>query len=160
MGGGGSVQKIFDDYIISDKGQECWYNFFKKKQHYNYLVQDFFEQQLEPYLGIDIYREPFDKEKGFSIYKYGNVEIFIYQLEKLNSVFDKLAKFLEIENAQMVRSNDSKDKWYYEKYKDAEENIVLSREYFDKCYNGKYIKHFYSESDISKFKEKWESNIR
>lgn len=157
--GGGDVQKIFDNYIIGKNNKRCWYNIFKEKMHYNYLVQDFFEQQLKPFLGIDIYEAAFDKENGYSVYQFGNVEVFIYQVEKLTKIFDKLALFLEVENVQMTLSNDAEAKWYNSRYEDTQRNIILSKEYFESCLNGKYIKHFYSDKDIDKFKEKWRNNV-
>ncbi|MEZ3422461.1 MAG: hypothetical protein K1W39_01955, partial [Lachnospiraceae bacterium] len=76
--GGGNVQEIFDNYIIGKSSKKCWYNILKEKIHYNYLVQDFFKQQLEAFFGIDIYKMAFDKQSGYSIYKFDNIEIFIY----------------------------------------------------------------------------------
>lgn len=113
-----------------------------------------------PFLGIDIYTKEFDKKRGYSVYQFGNVEIFIYQLEKLNVVFSELAKFLGRESACMRLGNDAEMKWYNRYYKKAQKDIVLSKEYVETCYTGKYIKHFYSEEDIIKFRSIWKHNIK
>lgn len=158
---GGDVQKIFDNYIIQDVlHKKCAYNFLKEKMHYNYLVQDFFDQQIMPFLGIDIYAKSFDKQRGYSVYQFDNVEIFIYQLEKLNVVFSELAKFLGRENACMMLGNDAEMKWYNRYYKKAQKDISLSEDYVEACYSGKFIKHFYSEEDIIKFRSLWKHNVK
>lgn len=158
--GGGNVQKIFDNYIIGKSSKKCWYNILKEKIHYNYLVQDFFEQQLKEFLGIDIYKTEFDKQNGYSIYKFDNIEIFIYQLEKLSKIFGKLAEFLNVGDIRMVLDNAAEKKWYNKQYKKAQENIILSKEYFESCYTGKYINHFYSDEDIIKFRDIWKNNVQ
>lgn len=158
--GGGNVQEIFDNYIISKSSKKCWYNILKEKIHYNYLVQDFFKQQLEAFFGIDIYKMAFDKQSGYSIYKFDNIEIFIYQVEKLSKIFRKLSGFLKAGNIQIILDNTAEEKWYNKQYKKAQKNIVLSKEYFEACYTEKYIKHFYSDEDIMRFKDIWKNNIQ
>lgn len=157
---GGNVQKIFDNYIIGKNDSVCWYNIFKERMHYDYLVQNFFEQQLEPFLGIDIYQYPFDKVNGYSVYHFDRIDLFVYQMERLTDVFGELAKFLDAEGTGMSITNDAKSKWYNEYYKKAQKDIVISGEYFEACYSGKYIKHFYSDEDIAKFKNAWKNNVR
>ena len=45
-----------------------------------------FDTELKDHFGLDIFAEPFDREKGFGIYKKNNIEVFVYKLEKLNSL--------------------------------------------------------------------------
>lgn len=163
--GGGCVQEIFDQYIIGQNNKICWYNVYKDAACSNFLVQDFFEQQVEPFLGIDIYQFPFDKEKGYSILKQGNMEIFVYQVEKIALIYNEMQTFLEAEvpgtplNVNMLEDKWLESMWYGKGYRKAKESLVLSREYVEKCYSSKYIKHFYSSKDIGSFKGRWERNI-
>ncbi len=163
---GGGVQRIFDEYIIGSNQTECWYNFYKKEAGSNFLIQDFFEQQVEPFLGVDLYHFAFDKEKGYSIIYYGNLEIFIYQVEKISSVYGELADFLEAEskevpfNKDMLEDSWLERQWYGRGYRRAKKELVISRAYFEECYSSKYIRHFYDDADIEVFKNKWKHNIR
>lgn len=108
---------------------------------------------------LDIMKEPFDKEKGCSVIKSGNIEVFIYQLEKMNNILPELSEFVGRDIKQYVNANIADDKWCGEAYKKAQKELKFSREYFDKCYNEPYVKHFYSDKDIDKFKQKWQNNV-
>lgn len=38
--------------------------------------------------------------------------------------------------------------------------IAITQESYDYCYEDLYVKHFYSDEDIEKFKEKWKAHIK
>ena len=59
----------------------------------------------------------------------------------------------------LLPGSDEED--YYRDHKNKKGEIVYMtpEEYFEKCYNEPYVKHFYSDDDINKFKEKWEKHI-
>ncbi len=67
----------------------------------NFLVQDFFEQQVKPFLKIDVYDFTFDKGNGYSIIEHDNMKIFIYRVEKIPLIYRKLAAFLDAENPEV-----------------------------------------------------------
>lgn len=159
---GGDVSAIFEKYVQDERTmfedgvekRDIW------RLPYPCLVQLYFQSEFEKKQGFNIYDYPFDKEKGYSIIKLPEAEIFVYQLERLNDIQGKLFEFLGVENGELVNGNEAKDKWYYECYTKAKKEIKFSREYFEWCYNSEYTKHFYSEKDIEKYKVQWEKNIR
>ena len=159
--GGGDVESIFYKYLVSNiADKNCCLAEINRRIKTNWLVQDFFEQQIQPFFGVDLYQFPFDKEKGFSIYHVNkNLDILVYQLEKLNSLSKEIGEFFGIKDLELIRGNDSGNKWYKESYLSAEKNMPIYQEYFDNCYSNKYIKHFYKEEDIDKFKNKWRKNV-
>lgn len=129
--------------------------------HIMQLVQHYFEYEFKQNLNIDIYNYPFNKEEGYDIIKFGNVEIFIYQLEKLNNIYKNLLDFLNIKNKEtnLVSHFRAEERWDAKYYKETVKNVQISKEYFDACYNSTYVKHFYSDEDIEKFKDKWGKHI-
>lgn len=129
--------------------------------HIMQLVQHYFEYEFKQNLNIDIYNYPFNKDEGYDIIKCENMEIFIYQLEKLNSIYKNLLDFLNIKNKEtnLVTYFRAEERWDAKYYKETVKNIQISQEYFDTCYNSPYVKHFYSDTDIEKFKEKWRKHI-
>lgn len=56
--------------------------------------------------------------------------------------------------------NVGDDKWYSQLYKETKETIKFSQEYFDWSFNSSYLRHFYSDEDIEKFKMKWRGHVR
>lgn len=113
---------------------------------------------------LDLMKYEFDKEQGYSIIKDDNIEVFVYTLEKMNDIAKPLSDWVcEGTNNtpfdSWERANLAEDKWIAETYKQAQKELKFSREYFEKCYNDPYVKHFYSNEDIEKFKQKWQQNI-
>lgn len=122
---------------------------------------------------LDIMKYPFDTEKGYSIIREKirtsdninqdiqeiNIEIFTYQLEKMNDLLDPMNEWLGCKFNNWIIGNTMDNKWIADSYKQAIKDIKFSKEYFEKCYNEDYVNHFYSKEDIEKFKNKYKYNI-
>lgn len=144
---GGDVQYIFDKHvatILELNNQTPMNNFI-----------DCFQEHI-----IDITQSPFDKESGFAIIKEKNIEVFVYQLERINDIIKPLSDFVGTHFDAFERANISAEKWIGSSYKQAQKDIKFPQEFFDKCYNEHYVSHFYSKSDIEKFKNRWSFHIR
>lgn len=129
----------------------------KDMQYYphTYFIQNFFQQEFKRNLGIDILAHPFDVEEGYGIVKEGNIEIFLYQLERLNVVYEKLFEFLGIAGSRLVTGNSAEDKWYNRYYREAKKNISLPADYIDWSYECEFTKHFYSGRQIEEYMAAW-----
>lgn len=123
-----------------------------------FLIQQWIPQFCENI--IDIMKYPFDKDKGYSIIKEKNIEIFVYQLEKLNNLIPELSQWTGVHFDKLENGNITADKWTADSYKQAQNELVITQEYFDACFNEPYVKHCYSDEDIEKFKAKWKNHIR
>lgn len=151
---GGDVQKIFNMYLgystmdISHKNQAQI-----KTQIPNFLKR--FSDNV-----LDVMSVPFDKEKGCTIIKDGNIEVFVYTLEKMNDIIPEMSEFVGKKFDKWEMGNVAADKWVGESYKQAQKELKFSQEYFDICYSQPYVKHFYSDEQIEKFKDKWRKNIK
>lgn len=148
----GDVQKIYD-YMIrkwyyKQEGPEIWKHTF---------IQDNVMEFCDNILNLLDYE--FDKESGYSIISKGNVEVFVCQLEKMNEISKPICDWLGIEHMSIPRENVGANKWYDKSYQQAKKELKITQEYFDKCFNEPYVRHFYSEADIEKFKEKWRPHI-
>lgn len=108
---------------------------------------------------VDVFAHPFDQEKGYTIIKEGNVEIFLYQLEKLNDLLPEFSEFVGKPITAWEKGNEASGKWIAEPYKRAKQELKISQAVFDSAYDAQYIKHFYAPKDIEKFKEIWRKNI-
>ena len=87
-------------------------------------------------------------------------EIFIFQLEKFDSIQKELLSFVGLDQGiKFYRANDASVKYYAQLYQEVKETIPLTRQYFEDSFNNPYIKHFYSEEDIRKFRMKWEKHV-
>lgn len=135
------------------------------KGHITYPPQfhnlfDWFDRELKAVFGIDIYAHPFDKEKGYSIIKQGNVEVLAIKIEKLNSLEPVIGEFLCIRQFKLINYNEGNKRIYKYLYKNVKDTIKIPREIFDIYYkNNPKMDHFYSEKEKVAFLKKWEKNI-
>lgn len=144
---GGDVQRIFDkrnDIVFEKYGKYTAMNDFYSK----------FNENI-----IDITSSSFDTEKGFSIVKNGNMEVFIYQLERINDIIRPLSDFVGNQFDEYIKGNIAADKWVAQSYEKAQKELEFSKEFFNSCYDEPYVKHFYTNEQISDFKSKWEKNV-
>lgn len=150
---GGDAQLVWDLWLNKTKYLE---NSRNEKSIF-YDIQGMLQQYTKNI--FDFTKYPFDKEKGYSIVKDGNISIFIYQIEKLNNLTEEFTSFTGKKNLIFKNKNNASDKWISNSYKQAKKDLQISKEYFQKCYNESYLKHCYSKEDIEKFKDKWRNNI-
>ncbi len=148
---GGDAQMFFDIFIHAHANAR---EFIALED----TIQNFipsFQQNM-----IDFLAHPFDKEKGYSVIKEGDIECFVFQLEKLNNLVPELSQWVGVPFGKLEVSNVGTDKWIGKSYKQAQKELRFSKEYFESCFDQPYVKHCYTEADIEKFKNKWRGNIR
>lgn len=132
------------------------------KSHIESLDYDYatnwFNSEFFRFLNIDIYKLPFDKNKGYEIYEFENADVCCIKLEKLNEVGPKVLKEFLGMNLNLFTANKSTDKGGKNKYLYLKENVKIDDSVLDKLYSSKYMQHFYSEEEIGEFKRKWGHN--
>lgn len=110
---------------------------------------------------INLYNHSFNTEQGYDIIKEGNIEVFVYQLEKLNDIAPQMSDWIgQTSFDEWINGNEASGKWINDFYKQAQKEIKFSQEFFDSCYNAEWVQHFYSQEDIEKFKERWRPHIQ
>ncbi len=148
------VQALWDVYCnfyVSHNQQ-------KMRRDNNRLIQLFiplFKKNI-----LDITEYSFDKNNGYTVIKEGNTEVFVYQLEKLNDIVPQLSEWVGIPFDKLEQANVGTDKWVGESYQQALQEIEITQEYFDCCFNEPYVQHCYSQEDIEKFKARWRPHIK
>lgn len=165
--GGGDFQKIFDLWVDAmGYTEETNHPIEMISGENSKLIQSDYALAIQyflPFFGkyiIDITQYPFDQQKGYAIIREGNLEVFVYQIEKLNYVVDELSEWIGVEFQTLERDNEASNKWIAGSYQQAQDDITFSKEYFDRCFAEPYVQHCYSQEDIAKFKEKWKGHIR
>lgn len=108
---------------------------------------------------VDLQQYPFDKEAGYTIIQEGNYDIFVYQLEKLNDIVPQLSDWVGVPFDTLENTNITSDTWLAKSYQQGLKEMKFTKKYADLCYNDPYLQHFYSASDIERFKNKWKNNI-
>jgi hypothetical protein len=128
--------------------------FFERPKHDSPL--DFFDIELKEIFGIDVFSNEFPKAKGYKIYENEKAQVLLIRLENLNSCAKQAFKeFLDIEDFTLINTNIGAEKIYASLYRKFKDTVVFPNSYIDKLYNSKYMRHFYSESEIDGFRSIW-----
>jgi hypothetical protein len=115
-----------------------------------------FDLELKPFFGIDVYSTPFPKGKGYKIYTDEMADMLLLRVEDLSKTFSvAISEFLGIDGVKLISANTAKEKGYYDLYKKFVDNVELPPSYLEKMYDSKFCQNFYTEEEIQKFYAKW-----
>lgn len=146
---------MFDAFLETRNAQELFHAMFESDQENN--IEIYFNEFSKNVVNILDY--PFNREEGYTIIKNENFDVFVYQIEKLNSIIPQLSKWVGFPFDTLENANVASTKWVASSYKKAQKEIKFSKEYFDRRYEDPFVRHVYSEQDIEIFKKKWKDNV-
>lgn len=124
------LSKLFDNRLDSNSNLKALEKIFYDKLNHNYGVE-WLDNELKRAFGIDVYKYDFNKEKGFSLIKQGNIELMIIKMEKINELEKEIGEFLDIKDFRLVNENTSEKKWYSCVYKEFIKNFRPSEDYIN-----------------------------
>ncbi|HEU4717848.1 MAG TPA: putative capsular polysaccharide synthesis family protein [Bacteroidia bacterium] len=124
--------------------------------HDHEYVLNWFDTEFKAWTGFDIYSVPFNKEKGYSIYHTGKADILCMKTEAMSTCFRKaMREFTHLDIVPVRSSNTSESKEGKQLYSELMSQYEPSPGKLDALYNSKYVRHFYTESEIDAFRRKW-----
>lgn len=164
------IYRDFDSYLLQNVS-DCLMDYFINKKddfcgmsptliHHMLRINggmfQWFERELEKVYHINVFDYPFDVEKGYTVIKKDNVELFLFKLEKLDGLEQVIGEFLGMDNFKLVNANLAADRDYRFAYKQILDMIQLPESYLDFYYkNNEYTNHFYSKEEQDKFLKNW-----
>ena len=121
---------------------------------------DWFDCELRAAFGIDIFEYPFNRERGYSVTKQGNISILVMRLENLYNLECVIGSFVGVSNFKLENANEANQKLYKYLYDDVRKAIKIPRSLVDSLYKGNQkMDHFYTKEEKENFLKKWEANI-
>lgn len=127
--------------------------FYKNIWHES--AEEWFERDFQKITGINVFEHGFDKTKGYTVIRKNNINVLVLKMETLYENEKIIGEFIKNRNFKLNTDNISSNKWYRDLYKSFKENFKPDQDYIDRLYNGKYMNHFYSKSEIESHKNKW-----
>lgn len=117
-----------------------------------------FDEQLLPVCGMDVFAESFPHEVGYKIYNpKSRTPVLLIRLEDLNQVgATAIQEFLGLDNFGLINTNIGEEKDYAQLYGLFKQN-PLPNEYIQAMYTTKYARTFYTETELSKFSLRWKN---
>ena len=128
---------------------------FVSKRTYVLSAFNWFDEQIKPVFGIDVYSTPFPKEKGYKIHSASNVDLLLLRLENLDQCA-KIAfrEFLDIEDFELTKVNVGEERTAGDLYR-LFKTKPLPQEYVQWTYQTKLARHFYTEAELDAFTKRW-----
>jgi hypothetical protein len=115
-----------------------------------------FESHLQPALGIDVYDNDFDVDRGYAIVATPTVKLLVLRCEGLDVAPHALAELLDADRPIDVgRENVGSDKTYGDLYRAFVAALRPSADAIERVYSSRLVEHFYSSEEIARFREFW-----
>lgn len=111
-----------------------------------------------PETGIDVYKNPFDHEKGYTIIKSQGYKVVLFRLEDVKHTFQHgISDLLGIDSSRVVfhHRNLHRDHQHAGVFEKVKKSIRISPEVCDKVYDTNMVRHFYSDQLIEKMRTRW-----
>lgn len=120
-----------------------------------------FDEQLLPVFGVDVFSESFPRETGYKIYHPDSrISVLLIRLEDLERIGAlAIEEFLGLKGIELFNTNIGDEKDYAELYRLFKQK-PLPDEYIREMYSTKCAKTFYTSTDIAKFTLKWKGPAR
>ena len=115
-----------------------------------------FDMEVQRLYDVDVYAQPFDRERGYAIYRSDFADVLLLKLEKLNEcAAEAFRVFMGLEEFQLVASNTAEDKSYADLYNAFRREVALPESYLDAQYATRFATHFYTAEERDAFRRKW-----
>jgi hypothetical protein len=144
------------DPIMIDKANinELIKRFMDKYPHH--LPLTWFDEQIKHVFGIDIFKYPFNRKRGWDKINADNIKCLLITVEsndqeKLNAINN----FFKLKLKELKRTNVGKKKQYADIYKKFIKALVIPIGYQHKMIDNPIVKHFYAPSQINDFYKRW-----
>jgi len=114
------------------------------------------KEEIEETLGIDIYKQKYNEEKGYNIFQNENKNLLVMKMERLNTDFANALKVFLNTNQELILEshNIGDEKEYKKEYQLVKNNLKIERLIIENFINTKYFQHFYAGQEEELYR-KW-----
>ena len=122
-----------------------------------FLAVDWFRDELAATTGVDVYREPFDRDRGWHVYDGAPARVLLTRFEDLERVgADALRSFFAVAREPTIPRRNvglgDDDRSLYHRFL-AEGR--LPADLVDAVYTTPLARHFYTDEERAAFAERW-----
>ncbi len=117
---------------------------------------EWFDRELAPSLGIDVYEHPFDPSLGYGVIDTPAVKMLVLRQESLDAAPAALGRLLGLaHDVTLDRENVGAGKEYSELYERVVREARLPKAALDAAYASRFAHHFYSAEELAAFRRRW-----
>jgi len=124
----------------------------------NWAICTWFDDVFYDELGIDVYQHPFNTDTGYTIIKEEKLDILLLRFEDLSQAFKNGCPELfgsEEGVFELKHANVHKNSQHDARLSYIKQHLKIPREFCDRVYSTKLVKHFYSPKQIEELTLKW-----
>lgn len=115
-----------------------------------------FEHQLKPVFGIDVFETEFARDRGYQIYHGQASSLLLLKLETLDQCAEAaFSEYLGIDQFVVKSTNVGENKEYRDLYRAFISSLILPETYLDRMYDSSVTRHFYTDDEIASFRSRW-----
>ena len=108
-----------------------------------------FDSQVKPILGIDVFAEPFPRERGYTILTTPRVHMLVLRMEDLSRCgVNAINEWLGIQTFSLSNANEGENKKYAQMYRAFTRSVALPPDYYQEMHKLIYSKHFYTPEEL------------
>jgi hypothetical protein len=120
---------------------------------------NWFDVELKPFFGVDVYASPFPKEQAYGICAGERASALVLKLERLDEgALEGCKRFLGLDGLRLEKANVANVKSYGPTYQRFLASIRLPDSYLDRMYTSRFARHFYTEAELDGFRARWRGN--
>jgi len=121
------------------------------------LYHPFLENDKKNINGIDIFKTPFNKEKGFQVYRTPKVKLILLLFDKINNWGTIIRDNTQYKKFQLMPANLTNNKETYSLYREVCDKIIIPTDLLDCLFLAEKtnMEYFYTPEQIDQIKKKW-----
>jgi hypothetical protein len=130
---------------------------FLETEEASMVPRIWFDEQMKPVFGVDVFETPFPHDQGYQIIKKGRFRLLIIRLEDLNACVGlAIRHYLRVKEMAIINVNVAENKGYADLYREFLRTVRLPDEYVNAVYGTQYARHFYTPVELQAFRERWQ----
>jgi hypothetical protein len=117
---------------------------------------NWFEDEWNVTTGVDVYSVPFDRGRGWHVYRRAKVKALVLSAHLSDEAkAEALVGFVDQPVPVVPRVNEGRDRSSPEIYGRLQESIRDNSSLVDRLLGSQYTRHFFSEEQIEGFRNRW-----
>ncbi|MGR5423694.1 putative capsular polysaccharide synthesis family protein [Vibrio harveyi] len=146
-----AAKYLNDDSAVRSERSQLLHEAFEEHVNHQYPLE-WFDNEIKPLTGIDVFTHPFDHELGYQVYQKDNFSLMVVRVDKLDQSQKAISTFLQQE-VKVQHDNQADNKWYSPLLVEFKRTFHPKVALIEEMLTSKFTKHFFSASEIEKFKK-------
>lgn len=141
---------------MAQAGPEELIAMFNKTAGQSSFQLNWFETEVEPVLGIDVFSAPFPLDLGYATYRNGPFELLVMRTELPDEKKSRIvAEFVGVSKLSIGRTNTNEQKTYAERRRAFEAALSIDPTQMAAWLSAPLMQHFFSPEERESIRSRW-----